>query len=179
VARILIVGGGCRGRRLAGELLASGHAVRITTRAQARRAQIESTGAECWIGTPDRVATLRGALDGVTLACWLLGSARGSTEEMRALHGSRLEAFVRQLIDTTVRGFIYEAAGSAAASELAAGERIVRTLAAQNEIPAAVITADGADAANWLREARGAVETMLGAPLSEARSHAGGHRKGD
>jgi uncharacterized protein YbjT (DUF2867 family) len=174
VARILIVGGGCRGRRLAAELVATGHAVRITTRSQARRADIESSGAECWIATPDRVATLRAALDGVTLACWGLGTARGSAQELRALHGSRLEAFVRQLIDTTVRGFIYEATGTVDASDLAEGERIARTLAARNAIPAAVIRADGADTVAWLREAGGVVEAMLGGRAVGTYSEPGG-----
>src|SRR5947209_19816979 len=109
MARILIVGGGCRGRLLAGDLVGKGHAIRITTREERGRAAIEARGAECWIGTPDRLGTLRGALEGVTLACWLLGSASGSAPQVGALHTSRLGAFVRQLIDTTVRGFIYEA----------------------------------------------------------------------
>src|ERR1700685_3874839 len=73
MARMLIVGGGCRGRQLAAALVGEGHGVLITTRSQAGSAAIESSGAECWIGTPDRLATLRGALDGVTLAFWLLG----------------------------------------------------------------------------------------------------------
>ena len=37
VARMLIVGGGCRGRELARGLVADGHAVRITTRGEGRR----------------------------------------------------------------------------------------------------------------------------------------------
>ena len=48
------------GRRLAAEMTEHGHALRITTRTEASRAAIEATGAECWIGTPDRLATLRG-----------------------------------------------------------------------------------------------------------------------
>ena len=73
VARILIVGGGCPGRQLAALMIERGHAVRITTRSERGRSAIEQTGAECWIGTPDRLATMRGALDHVTIACWMLG----------------------------------------------------------------------------------------------------------
>ena len=113
VARILIVGGGCRGRRLAARLVEDGrHAVRITTRGESGRAAIEATGAECLIGTPDRLASLRGALDGVTIACWMLATARGDRAQVQALHGSRLESFLSQAIDTTMRGFIYEAPGA-------------------------------------------------------------------
>jgi NAD(P)-dependent dehydrogenase (short-subunit alcohol dehydrogenase family) len=116
VARVLIIAGGARGRTLAASLIAQGHAVRITTRDQDGRAAIESVGAECWIGTPDRVATLRYALESVTIACWLLGNACGDRDAVDALHSSRLEFFVRQTIDTTVRGLLYEAAGAVAAS---------------------------------------------------------------
>ena len=122
MARILIIAGGARGRALAGGLVAEGHAVRITTRAESGRAAIEAVGAECWIGTPDRIATLRYALEGVTLACWLLGNACGQTP-VAALHGSRLEFFVSQTIDTTVRGLVYEAAGSVAAPHAGRGAR--------------------------------------------------------
>ena len=88
MARVMIVGGGCRGRALAARLLADGHAVRISTRTQQGRAAIEQAGAECWIGTPDRLATLRGALDSVTILCWMLGSAVGPEEQLRALYGA-------------------------------------------------------------------------------------------
>jgi uncharacterized protein YbjT (DUF2867 family) len=109
---VLILGGGCRGLRFAEETLREGHAVRIVTRTETRRAQIEAAGAECRIGDPNRLGTLRGALEGVAIACWLLSSATGSEEQLRALHGARLRAFLESAIDTTVRGFLYEAAGS-------------------------------------------------------------------
>jgi uncharacterized protein YbjT (DUF2867 family) len=169
VARILIIGGGCLGRRLASEMAGEGHAVRVTSRSEARRAAIQASGAECWIGTPDRVATLRGALDGVTLACWLLASATGSEQELRVLHGSRLQAFLRQLIDTSVRGLIYEAAGTAPADVLAHGEREARALAEQNAIPMRAITVDRLDVEAWLDAARAAVGALLEEPSPERR----------
>jgi hypothetical protein len=161
VARILIVGGGCRGRRFAGRMVEQGHAVRATTRREAGRAAIEATGAECWIGTPDRLATLRGALENVTVACWMLACARGSDEVIAPLHSSRLEFFLSQAIDTTARGLIYDAwavtggtgeAGRAAEVDtgggdarrptremLAEGARIFRSLTELNAIPAIVL----------------------------------------
>ena len=163
VARMLIVGGGCPGRRLAAGLVEDGHAVRITTRSEAGREAIESCGAECWVGTPDRLATLRGALDSVTLVFWLLGSAVGSEEELRALYGTRLEFFLTQAIDTTVRGFVYGARGSTVPAEvLAEGERTVRAMTERSQIPAAFLMADPGELAGWLAEARGAVEMLLG-----------------
>jgi nucleoside-diphosphate-sugar epimerase len=165
VARILIVGGGCRGRRLAAQMLERGHAVRATTRTEAGRAAIETAGAECWIGTPDRLATLRGALENVTIACWMLAGASGSLEQIEALHGSRLEYFLTQAIDTTVRGLIYDACPARVAPELlAGGERIVRTIAQLNAIPVAVLGAgfaENCDDEAWIAEASGAVDALL------------------
>jgi hypothetical protein len=162
VARILIVAGGCRGRRLAEAMVGEGHAVRITTRGEDSRATIEAVGAECWIGTPDRLATLRGSLENVTILCWLLGTASGSAEELSALHGSRLEYFMTQAIDTTVRGVVYEAGGVDASAQMrAGGEAIVRALAERNSIPAAILTADPREAAPWLADARAAIASLL------------------
>jgi hypothetical protein len=165
VARILIVGGGCRGRRLASTLVGGGdgaHAVRITTRTEAGRAAIEQTGAECWVGTPARLATLRGALEGVTVVCWLLGAAEGSAEELRALHSTRLEFFLGQAIDTTMRGFVYEATGVTVAPEiLAAGERIVRTAGQRSSIPVAFLRAGIEEHDAWQGDACAAVDRLL------------------
>jgi hypothetical protein len=162
VARILIVGGGCRGRRFAAEMILRGHVVRASTRTEAGRAGIEASGGECWIGTPDRLATLRGALENVTIACWLLASATGTSEALDALHGSRLEYFLTQAIDTTVRGFLYEASGTAVPPRaLLAGERIVRSLGERNVIPVAILRADPGEQDAWMTEACNAVERLL------------------
>ena len=180
MARILIVGGGCRGRLLAAQMVGEGHAVRITTRSPAGQAAIEATGAECHLGTPDRLATLRAALENVTIACWLLGGARGSEEEIRALHASRLSYFLGQAIDTTVRGFVYEAAGTRVPREvLAAGERTVRELGARNAIPVAILGEDPTDTGTWLAGARGALEALLGTRVAAPRRRGkGGERPG-
>ena len=162
VSRLLILAGGCRGRQLAGALAQEGHAVRISTREERGRAAIEALGAECWVGTPDRLATLRGALESVTVACWLLGTATGSEGELRELHGPRLELFLTQAIDSTVRGFLYEARGDERLREaLAAGERSVREIAARNAIPTAFLTADPTDAQAWLADARTQIARLL------------------
>jgi hypothetical protein len=170
VARILIVGGGSPGRRLAELMVAHGHAVRVTTRSERQRAAIEASGAECWIGTPDRLATMRGALEGVTIACWLLARARGENgasgeseqaadQQIAALHGSRLEFFLGQAIDTTVRGLIYDASpGTVAPELLARGAEIFASLTRLNAIPAIVLDA-GEDA--WLAAVADAVDALL------------------
>jgi hypothetical protein len=135
---------------------------RIVTRAEARRAEIEAVGAECWVGDPDRLGTLRGALEGATIACWLFGSADGTDEALGALHGDRLRSFIGQAIDTTVRGLLYEASGSVSAALLAEGERVAAEVSARNAIPLAVLRVDPTDP-GWLGEACQAVENLLGA----------------
>ncbi|MGA2469903.1 MAG: hypothetical protein ABSG64_04345 [Solirubrobacteraceae bacterium] len=161
MARILFVGGGTRARTLVPELLAAGHAVRITTRSEAGRESIERLGAECWIGTPDRIATLRYALENVTIACWLLGSASGSPSALAELHSSRLEVFCQQAIDTTVRGLVYEAAGTVDPAILAAGADLVAVKAAYNEIPLRILEAEPGDIDAWTAQARGAIAQLL------------------
>jgi len=161
VARVLIVGGGCRGRRLASALVGADHAVRITTRSESGRAAIEAVGAECWIGDPDRMSTMRLALDRVTVACWLLGTASGDEAQLGSLFGTRLQYWLTQVIDTTVRGFVYESGGTVAPALLAAGEGLVATVCSLNAIPYELMSTAPGDRA-WEAEALGAVESFLG-----------------
>lgn len=161
MARIVIVGCGCRGQSLARSLRADGHAVRGTTRSEERRAAIEATGAECYVGTPDRIGTITYALDGATILCWLLGSAEGSREEMVALHGTRLRMLLERSIDTTVRGVVYEAAGTVEEEVLAGGIAAVKRANETSEIPYALVEEGPADPDAWLRAARAAVDRLL------------------
>lgn len=162
MARVLIVGGGCRGLRLAEEAGREGHAVRVVTRTEGRRPEIEAAGAECRIGDPNRLGTLRGVLDGVTVACWLMGGATGPEEQLRALHSDRLRAFLESAIDSTVRGLLYEAAGSSMPpGALAEGERIAWETARRNAIPLVVLDSDPADIPRWSEQASGALSEML------------------
>jgi uncharacterized protein YbjT (DUF2867 family) len=163
-----MVGGGCRGLDLARDLIAEGHAVRAVTRRPEARAAIEAAGAECWIGDPDVIGTLRYALDNVTVLLWLLGTARGPGENVAALHGSRLRMMLERTADTTVRGVVYEAAGTVAPEALAAGVDEVRRARRTNEIPYALVEADRADRDGWVAAVRGAVVALLTADRSAA-----------
>jgi len=163
--RALIVGGGCRGLDLARELTAGGHAVRIVTRTEAGREAIEAAGAECWVGTPDVIGTLRYALDNVTLLLWLLGTASGERDEIAALHGPRLRMMLEKTTDTTVRGVVYEAAGTVPEDILAAGVAEMRHAQETNEIPFALLHRDPRGPREaWLAQARAAIETLLAGP---------------
>jgi uncharacterized protein YbjT (DUF2867 family) len=135
VARVLIVGCGCRGQELARELVAAGHAVRGTTRDPARADAIAATGAEPYVGDPDRIGTLMEALAGVTILCWLFGTLPDPD-----LHGGRLRMLFEKLVDTPVRGVVYEAA-------LPEGEAIARDAAGRWQIPVEIVAPGGAGAA--------------------------------
>jgi hypothetical protein len=171
VARVLIVEGAGRGLRLARELVDEGHAVRVVTSAPERREQVEAAGAECFIGAPDRLGTLRGALEHVAIACWLLADVRGDPSLIRALHGSRLEQFLGSAIDTTLRGFLYEAGGTAIPADvLAEGQRIVSETTTRNSIPTAILTADPTSSRAWLTQAHAAIASLLGGARLDPRA---------
>jgi uncharacterized protein YbjT (DUF2867 family) len=153
--RALMLGGGCRGLTLARALVADGHAVRAVTRSEARREEIEAAGAQCVIGDPDVVGTLRYALDNVTVLLHLLATASGPPEVLDALHGSRLRMLLEKSTDTTVRGVVYEGR---------AGESELERARSQNELLFELITADARDQEAWLPAARAAITAVLAAP---------------
>jgi putative NADH-flavin reductase len=147
---------------LSRELIRRGHAVRGTTRDLGRVAEITAAGAEAMVADPDRVATLVGAFDHVTVACVLLGSARGSAESLAALHSSRLEMLLTKIVDTTVRGVVYEAGGSVGAGLLEEGAARVEAFAKRSLAEWALLEADPADRVAWLAAAVDAVDSVLG-----------------
>jgi len=145
--RVLLIGGGLPGLALTRTLTADGHAVRFVTRHPEFATAIEAAGAECCIADPDRIGTLRYALDNVTVLLWLLGAADGE------LHGSRLTMMMEKTIDTTVRGIVYEGPPH--------GEEIVRRLASYNEIPHAVLHTPRADPEAWAAAVAAAIDEVL------------------
>lgn len=159
MARVLIVGCGCRGRSLAAALRADGHAVRGTSRSPERRAEIEAAGVEAVVADPDRLGTVMGQLAGVSVVCWLLGSGEGETAA--ALHGPRLETLLERLVDTPVRGIVYEAGGTVGPELLASGAAAVRAAGERWRMPAEVVDADPTDHARWLAAMTAAVQRLL------------------
>jgi nucleoside-diphosphate-sugar epimerase len=163
MARVLIVGCGCRGRELAGALAGQGHAVRGTTRDAARLPAFEAVGAEAAVADPGRLGTLLPLLRGVSVLCWLMGTAGGEAAQVGALHGERLEALLETLVDTHVRGAVYEAAGSVDAAELARGAGLTRAAGERHRMPVALIAEPPVDRERWLSAALAAVDSVLAA----------------
>jgi uncharacterized protein YbjT (DUF2867 family) len=114
VARALIVGCGCRGRQLGERLLVDGWAVRGTSRRTDGLAAIEAAGIEPAPADPDRPVTILDLVGDVTVLVLLLGNCSGSEEELAAIHGPRLERLLEHLVETPVRGVVYEGTESGA-----------------------------------------------------------------
>jgi uncharacterized protein YbjT (DUF2867 family) len=108
MARALIVGCGCRGRELGEKLLTEGWAVRGTSRREEGLAAIEAAGIEPALADPQRPGTILELVNDVAVLVLLLGSAVGSEEELAAIHGPRLERLMEHLVETPVRGVLYE-----------------------------------------------------------------------
>jgi hypothetical protein len=147
---------------LARALSERGHAVRGTTRDATRRAEIEAAGAECFVADPDRVGTLIPALDHVSVAVILLGSAEGAEDELAELHGARLQMLATRMVDTTIHGVVYEARGSVEPELLASGARAISAFGVRSRARIALLEAEPSDPVSWLRDALGAVEAALG-----------------
>jgi hypothetical protein len=163
VARVLIVGCGCRGLELAGVLMAEGHIVRGTSRTEHGAALIQEAGVEGVVADPDRLATLTPYLDAVSVLCWLLGSAEGEPEKVAALHGPRLETIVWKLVDTHVRGIVYEAAGTVDRRLLGEGGAIVRRARETFNMPTEVVEDAPQAHSAWAAGMAAAVQRVLSA----------------
>jgi nucleoside-diphosphate-sugar epimerase len=157
----LIIGCGGRGQALTRSLVEAGHAVRGTTRSEAGAEAIAAAGAEPYLGDPDRVATLMEAIAGVTVVVWLLGSAEG--ERAAELHAGRLRMLCEKLVDTPVRGLVYEGAGTLPGEVLAGGAAVVRRAAATWNIPVEVLGTHPEDCEEWTADAAAAVARLLAA----------------
>jgi uncharacterized protein YbjT (DUF2867 family) len=160
--RCLLIGCGCRGTSLAGALIERGHVVRATTRRAERTASIEAAGAEAVVADPDRIATVAPALEHVAVVCVLLGSASGDHERVAAVHETRLDMLLTRILDSTVRGVVYEASGTVEPSVLARGAARVRVFCEDSRIPYALLEADPSEPDEWVGAAVDAVERVLG-----------------
>jgi nucleoside-diphosphate-sugar epimerase len=157
MARVLIVGCGCRGQALSRALVAEGHAVRGTTRDPRRLPDVEAAGAEAITADPDRLATLMDAIASVSVVCWLMGTAAGPNAD--DLHDARLESMLEHIVDTPVRGLVYETGGV----ERAAGVAAARRAAATYNMPVEILDADPTQHDEWRAAALAAVRAVLGA----------------
>jgi uncharacterized protein YbjT (DUF2867 family) len=160
VARALIVGCGCRGRELGAELAERNWEVRGTSRTEEGLVQIEGSGIVPAWADPERPGTVLDLCGDASVVVWLLGSAVGEIDGIEAIHGPRLERLLEKLVDSPVRGFAYEAAGSAPASCLERGRRIVEEAGERWRIPVVMITGERGSA-GWAGCAAATVAGLL------------------
>jgi uncharacterized protein YbjT (DUF2867 family) len=160
LARALIVGGGCRGRELGAELAGRGWQVRGTSRTDKGLTEIEAARIEAVRADPERPGTVLELCGDASVVVWLLGSARGSAEEVEAIHGPRLERLLEKLVDSPVRGFAYEEVGTAPAGCLERGSEIVGEARERWRIPVAMITEERGSA-GWAARAAATVAGLL------------------
>ena len=121
-------------------------------------------GIEAAEADPDRVGTVVELLGDVTVVIWLLGSAGGDPGAIEALHGSRLESFLEKLVDTPVRGFVYEASGSVPPERLDRGRDLVEAASGRWRIPVEVVAADDLGEAVATERLASAAERLLRRP---------------
>jgi hypothetical protein len=164
MARALIVGCGCRGRELGRVLLEEGWAVRGTTRREECLSEIEAAGIEPALADLDRVGTVLELVGDVAVVYLLLGSIAGDPEAIAALHGPRLERLMEKLVDTPVRGVVYEAAGIVDPDLLAAGAEIVAAAGRTWRIPFAIAGDGQNDFREWAEQIAATGASLLVKP---------------
>ena len=157
MARALIVGCGCRGRALGLRLIAAGWAVRGTAREPSGVARVCDAGLDGVLADPDRPGTILDQVGDVAVVVWLLGSAAGEPATVSSIHGSRLQSLLEKLVDTPVRGFVYEASGGVEESLLAEGREMVAAVSERWRIPVAFLERGSGDG-----QAEQALRAVLG-----------------
>ncbi len=109
-------------------IVGQGSSVSVLADAQGREGHVVRT-----VASADR-----GALEHVAIVCWLDDSSP--------------ERFLLRAVDSSMRGFVYQARG---------WERSVSEIAARNSIPVAILQADPAGIEEWLTQAHTAIGSLL------------------
>ena len=154
MARAMLVGCGCCGREAGALLAARGWSVRGTSRDEEGRAAINAAGLEAAAADPDRVGSIVELLGDVTVLVWPLGTVGGSAG--LALNEERLGSLLEKLVDTPVRGFVFEAPTDGA------GLAAVGDAAERWRIPVEVVACDRSDPGRWAADVADAVERSIG-----------------
>lgn len=137
----------------------AGHPVRGTTRDPERLPELEAAGIEAVVGDPYRLATLMPHVANTSAMVWLMGSAVG--EDVEALHRTRLQTVVERLVDSPVRGMVYEGSGTLSDELLREGAAAVRQAAVTWQMPNAIVEEAPSDHARWLAAMLAGVEEVL------------------
>lgn len=133
--------------------------MRGTTRDPARLPELETAGIEGVVGDPYRLATLMPHVANTSAMVWLMGSATG--DDVEALHRTRLQTVLERLVDTPVRGMVYEAAGTLTRALLREGAAEVRKAGAIWQMPYAIVEQHPRTHDAWVAAMLAGVESVL------------------
>ncbi len=139
-----------------------GWAVRGTSRDPAKLPEIEADGIEATLADPGRVATVLEQIEGVSLIYWLLAGATGEEEAVVALHTARLERLLEEIVDTPVRGLVYEMAIHLEPADAARTFEALRHAGESWRIPYEVVDAGPDDHELWLEGMLAAASELIG-----------------
>ncbi len=154
MARAMLVGCGCCARGAGTTLAGRGWAVRGTSRSAAGRGEIEAAGLEAAEADPDLVGSVVELLGDVTVLGWMLGAVPG--ERGAELNGPRLESLLAKVVDTPVRGFVFEAPADGT------GRDAVEDAIERWRLPAEILSCDRSDPTAWAESVAAAVERSVG-----------------
>ena len=116
--------------------------MRGTSRTEAGLNPIREAGIDAVLADPAMPGTILDLVGDVAVVTWLLGSAEGGGAALGEIHGPKLERVLERLVETPVRGFVYEGAGSIPADVLATGRGAVERAAETWRIPVEIVDAD-------------------------------------
>lgn len=159
----MIVGCGCRGRALGSALKDLGHIVRGASRSKENLKRVADVGIEPVEADPIQLSQLMQHIEDVAVIVWLMGDAKGDESDVSMLHDAVLEHVLRKLVDTHVRGFVYEASGGVSAGLLKKGREHVERANHTWHIPVGFIDQSQDDPGRWLAQALQSVTSLLSA----------------
>ena len=161
MARALLLGCGCCARGAGSILLDRGWAVRGTSRSAKGLEAVAAAGIEPAEADPDRVGSLSALLGDVTVVAWLLSGAVADPDRLETLNGERLGSLLAALVDTPVRGFVYEAP-PAAGDAVDFGRELVEDAQSRWRIPTRTVAADRSRPDAWAAAVADAVGAVVG-----------------
>lgn len=161
MARALLVGCGCCARGAGRLLTERGWSVRGTSRGERGRARIEAAGIEAAEADPDRVGSVVELLGDVTVPVWALGAPAGGDGELEKLQLQRLPSLLEKLVDTPVRGFVWESSLPADADLARRAGALLEDAERRWHLPMRTVAAARADHASWAQAVADAVEAVI------------------